>query len=200
VPQDLHGDAWMNLERGEQRAACLASAVHGDLGNLSGDDAPIEAAVEISGLDRGSVARREDQAGVDPSLSGVGTVGVLLLPTDPECGDARSGQGKGCFRGLGLDLPADELMTDSLDLFSDIQFGGIQVHWLPGEPEYLTTAKAQDEDQNEGGVQRLSPYGAAAAAHGTPVIGRLRSPPYPAAAPASTTARPTYSRQARREP
>jgi hypothetical protein len=33
------------------------------------------------------------------------------------------------------------------------------------------------------------PYGAAAAAHGTPVTGRLRSPPYPAAAPASTTAR-----------
>jgi hypothetical protein len=32
------------------------------------------------------------------------------------------------------------------------------------------------------------PYGAAAAAHGTPVTGRLRSPPYPAAAHASTTA------------
>ncbi len=31
------------------------------------------------------------------------------------------------------------------------------------------------------------PYGAATAAHGTPVTGRLRSPPYPAAAPASTT-------------
>ena len=42
------------------------------------------------------------------------------------------------------------------------------------------------------------PYGAAAAAHGTPVTGRLRSPPYPAAAPASTTARPSASRQVRR--
>jgi len=39
------------------------------------------------------------------------------------------------------------------------------------------------------------PYGAAAAAHGTPVTGRLRSPPYPAAAPASTTARPSNWRQ-----
>jgi len=29
------------------------------------------------------------------------------------------------------------------------------------------------------------PYGAAAAAHGTPVTGRLRSPPYPAAAPSA---------------
>ena len=33
------------------------------------------------------------------------------------------------------------------------------------------------------------PYGATAAAHGTPVTGRLRSPPYPAAAPASITTR-----------
>jgi hypothetical protein len=33
------------------------------------------------------------------------------------------------------------------------------------------------------------PYGAATAAHSTPVTGRLRSPPYPVAAPASTTAR-----------
>jgi hypothetical protein len=41
-------------------------------------------------------------------------------------------------------------------------------------------------------------YGAAAAAHGTPVTGRLRSPPYPAAAPASTTAWPSALRQMRR--
>ena len=38
------------------------------------------------------------------------------------------------------------------------------------------------------------------AAHGIPVTGRLRSPPYPAAAPASTTARPTPTRQVCREP
>jgi len=44
------------------------------------------------------------------------------------------------------------------------------------------------------------PYGAATAAHGTPVTGRLRSPPYSAAAPASTTAKPTRSRQVRQKP
>jgi hypothetical protein len=44
------------------------------------------------------------------------------------------------------------------------------------------------------------PYGAAAAAHGTPVPGRLRFPPYPAAAPASTTARPSVSHRVRRKP
>jgi hypothetical protein len=34
----------------------------------------------------------------------------------------------------------------------------------------------------------------------SPVTGRLRSPPYPAAAPASNTARPTRSRQVRQKP
>jgi hypothetical protein len=43
-------------------------------------------------------------------------------------------------------------------------------------------------------------YGAAAAAHGIPVTGRLRFPPYPAAAPDSTTAKPSASRQMRRSP
>jgi hypothetical protein len=33
-----------------------------------------------------------------------------------------------------------------------------------------------------------------------PVTGRLRSPPYPAAAPASTTTRPTTTRQVHRKP
>ena len=40
-----------------------------------------------------------------------------------------------------------------------------------------------------------SPFGAATAALGSPVTGRLRSPSYPAAAPANTTARPTTTRQ-----
>ena len=44
------------------------------------------------------------------------------------------------------------------------------------------------------------PYGAAAAAHGTPVTGRLRSPPYPAAAPVSSMARPSTSRRVRQSP
>ncbi len=44
------------------------------------------------------------------------------------------------------------------------------------------------------------PYGAVAAAPGTPVTGRLWSPPYLAAAPASTTARQSPSHQVRREP
>ena len=45
-----------------------------------------------------------------------------------------------------------------------------------------------------------SPTARRAAAHGAPVTGRRWSPPYSAAAPASTTARPTPTRDARREP
>jgi len=49
VAQDLHGDARMDIERGEQRTARLAGAVHRDLGDLGGDDAPVEATVEVPG-------------------------------------------------------------------------------------------------------------------------------------------------------
>jgi len=30
VPQDLHGDAWMDFKRGKQGATCVACAVHRD--------------------------------------------------------------------------------------------------------------------------------------------------------------------------
>ncbi len=68
----------------------------------------------------------------------------------------------------------------------------------PGSPGGLAVAGRQLFAASFG---RKS-YGAAAAAHGTPVTGRLRSPPYPAAAPASTTARASTScrkRAGRRE-
>jgi len=47
---------------------------------------------------------------------------------------------------------------------------------------------------------RRKPYGAAAAAHGTPTDRPLRFPPYPAAAPASTPPRPSTSRHVRQSP
>jgi hypothetical protein len=47
---------------------------------------------------------------------------------------------------------------------------------------------------------RNRPYGAAAAAHGIPGDRPLRSPPYPAAAPISTTAGPVRSHQMHQEP
>ena len=54
------------------------------------------------------------------------------------------------------------------------------VEWMPGSPAASAASFGR------------KPYGATAAAHGTPVTGRLRSPPYPVAAPASITTRAIY--------
>jgi len=47
-------------------------------------------------------------------------------------------------------------VADPLELLADIQLGGVQVDEFPGEPEYLAFAQAQDQDQDEGGVERLA--------------------------------------------
>jgi hypothetical protein len=47
MPQDLHREARMHVERSQQRAACLAGAVHGDRGDLSDGNASGETAVEV---------------------------------------------------------------------------------------------------------------------------------------------------------
>ena len=47
-------------------------------------------------------------------------------------------------------------MADPLEPLADIQLGGVQVDEFPGEPEYLAFAQAQDQDQDEGGVERLA--------------------------------------------
>ena len=47
-------------------------------------------------------------------------------------------------------------MADPLELLADIQLGGVQVDEFPGEPEYLAFAQAQDQDQDEGGVECLA--------------------------------------------
>jgi len=46
-------------------------------------------------------------------------------------------------------------MADPLDLFAHIQFGGIEVDQLPGEPEHLSLAQAHEEDQDKCCVERL---------------------------------------------
>ena len=142
VPQDLHREARVHVERGQQRAACLAGPVHGDRGNLGGGDTPGEAAVEVPRLNRSAVTSREHQAGFDPGLTGAGAVSVLLLLADLERSDAQARQGEGRFRCLGLDLAAEELAADPLELLTDVQLCGVQVDELPGESEYLAFAQA----------------------------------------------------------
>ena len=43
--------------------------------------------------------------------------------------------------------------------------GGVEIDPIPGEPEYLALAQAQDDDENVSGVQRI-----------TVVAGRLQEP------------------------
>jgi len=90
------------------------------------------------------------------NLTGAGAVSLLLLLADLERGDAQAGQGEGRLRCLGLDLAAEKLAADPLELLTDVQLCGVQVDELPGESEYLAFAQAQDQDQDKGGVQGLA--------------------------------------------
>ena len=47
-------------------------------------------------------------------------------------------------------------MTDALELFTDVQFGAIEVNLIPGQAEDFALAQAEDEHQDEGRVQRLA--------------------------------------------
>jgi len=52
-------------------------------------------------------------------------VGLLLGLAEAERSDAQCGERKRRFRGLRLDL-AQEFVADSLDLFADVEPGGVK--------------------------------------------------------------------------
>ena len=47
-------------------------------------------------------------------------------------------------------------MTHALKLPPDIQLNGVKIDLIPGQAENLTSAQAEDEDQDEGGVQNFA--------------------------------------------
>ena len=47
-------------------------------------------------------------------------------------------------------------MAYSLNLLTDVQLGSVEVDQLPGEPENLALAQAQDQDEHERRVQRFT--------------------------------------------
>lgn len=61
-------------------------------------------------------------------------VGLLLGLAEPERSDAPFGQRQRGLRGLGLDLAAEELVADSLDLLTDVEFSGVGVDQLQVRP------------------------------------------------------------------
>jgi len=130
--------------------------VHGDPGNPRSDDAAVETAVEVARLDRCAVPGGEDQAVVNPAISRTLAVRILLFHANLERRHAQLGQWQWCLGCLGLDLAAEKLAADPLELLTDVQLCGVQVDELPGESEYLAFALAQDQDQDKGGVQGLA--------------------------------------------
>ena len=48
-------------------------------------------------------------------------------------------------------------MTHALELLLNIQLNGVKIDLIPGQAKNLTSAQAEDEDQDEGGVQGLAP-------------------------------------------
>ena len=49
------------------------------------------------------------------------------------------------------------MAADALELLADVQLTRVEVDQLPGEPEDFALAQAQDQNQNEGRVQRPGP-------------------------------------------
>jgi hypothetical protein len=88
--------------------------------NPRSHDAPVKAAVEVARLDRRAVPGGEDQAGVYPAISRTITISVLLLLADLKRSDAQIRQRQRCLGCLGLDLTADELVPDTLELFCHV--------------------------------------------------------------------------------
>ncbi len=63
MPEDLHRDARMHVEGGQQRAAGLAGTVPGDPRHVSLDETAIEAAIEAAGLHRHAAANLRSDRG-----------------------------------------------------------------------------------------------------------------------------------------
>jgi hypothetical protein len=153
VTQDLHGDPRVDLDGGKQRSARAASAVHRNPEDLRQPDPPVEAAVEVTRLDGRAMAGGEYQAGLDPGPTCPGTVSLLLLPAEPECGDAEVRKGEWRVGGFGLGLAAQELVVNALYLLADVQLARAEIDQVPGEPEQFASAQAENEDQDVGRIQ-----------------------------------------------
>src|SRR5262249_48029171 len=67
------------------------------VGTLAATMHRVEAAVEVSRLDRGAMPGGEDQSRFDPGRASAGTVSILLSPADLERSNAQTGQRQGRF-------------------------------------------------------------------------------------------------------
>jgi hypothetical protein len=98
----------------------------------------------------------EDQARIYPAVSRAFTVSVLLLLTEIQRGHAQLGQRQRCLGCLGLHLTTDKLAPDSLELLPDMQLGVVKVNLILGQAEDFTPSQTEDEDQDEGPIERFA--------------------------------------------
>ena len=63
-----------------------------------------------------------------------------------------SGNGSGASDDSVLTWTADERAFDALKLLANVQLGSVEIDPIPGEPEHLALAQAQDDDENVGRV------------------------------------------------
>ena len=155
MPQDLHGHARVNVEGGQQRPAGLPGAVDGAPRHLGLGEAAVEAAAEVPRLKGRAMSGGEHQAGINPGTVGAVAVTLLLLGTDLERGHAQLGERQRCFGCLGLDLAAEQLAADPLDLLADVKLGSVEVGQIPGQAGDFALSQAQHQNQDERGVQGL---------------------------------------------
>jgi hypothetical protein len=123
VSKDLHGHAWMHVESRQEGTAGLASAMPRNRRYVRLDDTAIEVPVEVTRFYGRPVAGRDDQIGVDPSGCRSCPVSCLVFLAQLQRGGAQLGQRHGGFRRFALDLTADELAVDPLELLADVQLG-----------------------------------------------------------------------------
>jgi hypothetical protein len=126
-----------------------------DPGDLGLVDAAAEAAVEVPRHDRRTVPGGEDQAGIDPGISRSLPVGVLLFLAELERSDTQVRERQRCLGCFGLGPVADELAVGPLDLLFDVELSAVKVYQFPGEPQQLTSAQTEDQDQDVSAVQHI---------------------------------------------
>lgn len=91
-----------------------------------------------------------------PSAACVCSGLVLLLTAALERGQADVRERQNSSGAFGLRVGVQQVTADALELPVDVQFGGGSADVVPGEAEDLTTAQAEHEDQDVGGLERVA--------------------------------------------
>jgi hypothetical protein len=145
----------VHVQVGEERPAGTAGIVHGDPSDLRLADPVVVGPAEVARLDRRAVPGGEHEPGVTPQLSRFRSCLILLGLPQMQSRDTDRRQRQRGIGALGRGLPMQEPAPNALELPADSQLDAVQVDVIPGQPQYLTLAEAEHEDQDVRGVHRI---------------------------------------------